>query len=118
MWPHTSSAAHYGGAGGDYSCQRGHEQTFQGFMGSNFRKGVSLIFLNGVGNVFPGSLMLFAHRVMNVVKRLSNGEVFCVFFFFFPLPLFCVLQLDHMHLSKSFVCFRALTVITGNHHIV
>lgn len=117
MWPHTSSAAHYGGAEGDYSCQRGHEQTFQGFIGSNFRKGVSLIFLNGVGSIFPGSLMLFVQRVMNLVKCLSNGDVFC-FCFFSPLPLFCVLQLDHMHLSKSFVCFRALTVITGNHRIL
>lgn len=51
MWPNISSAAHYRGAGGDYSCQQGHEQTFQGFMGSNFEKGVSLIFLNRVGSV-------------------------------------------------------------------
>lgn len=41
MWPNISSAAHYREAGGDYSCRQGHEQTFQGFMGSNFEKVVS-----------------------------------------------------------------------------
>lgn len=51
MWPNISSAAHYRGAGGDYSCLQGHEQTFQGFTGSNFEKGVSPIFLNRVGRV-------------------------------------------------------------------
>lgn len=63
MRPNISSAAHYRGAGGDYSCRQGHEQTFQGFMGSNFEKGVSLIFLDRVGRV-----SLCTYLVMNVEK--------------------------------------------------
>lgn len=51
MWFNISSKAHYRRAGGDYSCQQGQEQTFVGFMGSNFEKGVSHIFLDRVRTV-------------------------------------------------------------------
>lgn len=63
MWPNTSSAAHYREAGGDYSCQQGHEQTFQGFMGSIFEKGVSLIFHSGVGTISNASLLLLVQLI-------------------------------------------------------
>lgn len=85
MWPNISSAAHYRGAGGDYSCRQGHEQTFQGFMGSNFEKGVSLIFLNRVGRV---SLCLLccclnlSHNECGEIHKIGHGKGIFFFLFF------------------------------------
>ena len=110
MRPNISSAAHYRGAGGDYSCRQGHEQTFQGFMGSNFEKGVSLIFLNRVGRV---SLPLCSRNERGKNPQDQNWIIVNMQGCFFFSQADCLMGLDWFpHGFINILCFHTLTVIT------
>lgn len=103
MWLNISSTAHYRGAGGDYSCRQGHEQTFQGFTGSNFEKGVSVILLNGVGRLSPWLLpcCLIWYRSLRI-----KGIRDCV----------CILFSVVLIFAGVWIGFYSLSLLSRSHH--
>lgn len=80
MWANISSTAHYRVAGGDYSCQQGHERTFQGFMGSNLKRASPSSFSTVVIPCVTDAVGS-AYLVMKFLNSVwDNGKMCRVFF--------------------------------------